>query len=176
MNEFHFNEKLRMIYGTFSKAFPAQHIRDAIFKRVEDLPDAFMDFALKQLENQESLPANLGRHLREELWYDFLRKHPELKAKVTACPECDNPDDPGTFWMLDGDGNYQHFNCACGASHAYKGKKGWTKREAMRAGYTLPQVPFSSQRPLPPDMQAAIGHTERIRPAHQACLDDALGW
>lgn len=78
--------------------------------------------------------------------------------------------------MLDSDGNYQHFNCACGASHAYKGKKGWTKREAMRAGYTLPQVSFSSQRPLPPDMEAAIGHTERIRPAHQACLDDALGW
>ena len=133
MNESYFYEKLRMIYGTFGKAFPAEHIRDAIFRRVEDLPDAFMDFALKRLENQESLPANLGMHLRQLLWPDYLEKHPRLKAKDKACPDCD-PALPGLFWAWDAKGFRYRQKCACNHDPGFGHIQGLTRRQVEARG------------------------------------------
>ena len=181
MNEFHFGNKLREICGAFGKPYPAKHVCDAIFRRVDSLPDGFMDYALERLENQPDIPKNMGFHLRHVLWPEYLEKHPGLKAKEQQrrCNNC-SPDLDGFFWAWDADGKRYCLKCACNARPDMAHIQAWTRRQAVDAGMTLSGPSQAGQKPayLPPAARKAIGHTETPRTDHlrEVAYADAENW
>lgn len=168
MNEIHFGEKLREIYGAFGKAYPAAHVCKSILKRVASLPDGFMDFALEQLENQPDMPKNLGHHLRHVLWPEYLDKNPGLRAPDAqhGCRQC-SPDTPGFFWAYDGDGKRYTLKCSCNGRKDLEHIQAWTHAMVLDGGKYLadPTAPAALEY-LPPAARTAIGHTEPARPEH----------
>ena len=168
MNEVIFAEKLRGICGAFGKPYPAKHVCHSIFKRVESLPDGFMDFAAERLENQPDLPKNLGYFLRHVLWPEYLDKNPGLRAPDAqhGCRQC-SPDTPGFFWAYDGDGRRYSLKCSCNGSKAFEHVQAWTHAMVLDSGKYLtdPTAPEAPEY-LPPAARAAIGHSEKPRPSH----------
>ena len=84
-----FFDWMKSLYGAFGKNAPALHVVAAAFKRVDSLPDGFFAFAAEQLEDRDTLPANLGRELRSSLWPQYLAQHPAKRARED-CPDCCN--------------------------------------------------------------------------------------
>lgn len=87
MNRAYFIQKLRDIYATFGKSFPGQEVVDRVFERVASMPELVMDVALSQLENEESLPANLGRYIALNVW-PSVQAMTGRKGAGEACPKC----------------------------------------------------------------------------------------
>lgn len=182
MNEYHFCGNLREIYAVFGKAYPAKHISDAIFRRVETMPDGFMDYALERLENQPDMPRNMGYHLRHVLWPEYLEKHPELRAGEgrRRCNNC-SPDLLGFFWAWDVDGKRYCLKCACNDRPDVAHMQAWTPRMAVDADMTLsdPLTAGSENRAyLSPAVRTAIGHSEKPRAEHvrEVTYADAENW
>lgn len=95
MNYDKFIDGIEDIFATFGKKRPEDRVVEAIYKRIKDLPDSFMDFAVKHFDDMEKLPQNIGRHLFRELWPEYLERNPEMKkSEYACCPNCD-PDLPG---------------------------------------------------------------------------------
>lgn len=170
MREDYFYEKLREIYATFSKAFPAGHISAAIFKRVQNLPDDFMDYALTRLENDVSLPQNLGRYLRMELWWDYLEKHPEQSAyyQPIGCFRCKNQ--PGIRLYWEPDGTVHPCKCVCNMDPRIAHISAPTDAELLALGYFL-ENPCPVTSYMPKQMRDAIGHDEPVRKAHAEYME-----
>ena len=182
MNNSHFCGKLREIYAAFGKGYPVAHISDAIFRRIDSLPDGFMDYALDRLENQPDMPRNMGYHLRHVLWPEYLEKHPELKTgdKMRRCNNC-SPDLIGSFWAWDADGKRYCLKCACNSRPDMAHIQAWTPRMAVDAGMTLSDPGTGRAQDsayLPPAARKAIGHTERPRASHirEVAYADAENW
>ena len=168
MNEIIFAEKLRSICGAFGKAYPAKHVCDSIFKRVESLPDGFMDYATERLENQPDLPRNLGYHLRHVLWPEYLEKNPGLRApeETNGCKFC-TPGMPGFFWAYESTGKRYMLKCCCNQRHDLEHMEGWTPAMAESRGLFLTDPTHrQGQQFMPAAARAAIGHSEKPRPAH----------
>ena len=96
-----FDDAMGVVFAAFQKPAPRPAVLEAIFKRVAELPDDFIIWAADVLQDEEKLPANLGR--------ETLRMYPAWKAENTpACqpdpyaneasgdPMC--PDCHGTGW------------------------------------------------------------------------------
>ncbi|MGE9985390.1 hypothetical protein [Desulfovibrio sp. SGI.169] len=182
MNKFHFSNKLRGIYAAFGKAYPGTSVAEAIFKRVESMPDGFMDYALERLENQPDMPKNLGYHLRHALWPEYLEKHPQLKATESqgGCHNC-SPDMPGFFWAWEADGKRYCLKCACNPRSDLAHIQPWTPRMAVDAGLRLSDPAMdghAAPRYLPPSARKALGHKETPRSDHlrEAAYADAENW
>lgn len=182
MNKFHFSNKLRDIYAAFGKAYPAMHVAEAIFKRIESMPDGFMDYTLERLENQPDMPKNMGYHLRHVLWPEYLGKHPQLKAMESQerCNNC-SPDLIGFFWAWDQDGKSYCLKCACNSRPDMAHMQAWTPRMAVDAGLRLNDPAADGQtgaRYLPLSIRKAIGHDEKPRTDHawEAAYADAENW
>lgn len=182
MNKFHFSDKLRGIYATFGKAYPAAPVAEAIFRRVEAMPDGFMDYALERLENQPDMPKNLGYHLRHVLWPEYLEKHPRLKAteSQSRCNNC-SPDMAGFFWAWEADGKCYCLKCACNSRPDLAHIQSWTPRMALDAGLRLSDPAADGRaapRHLPPAARKAVGHSEKPRIEHlrEAAYADAENW
>lgn len=172
----HFLEKLREIYGTFGKNMAPNHVQDAIFRRVRDLPDAFMDFALRKLENEVSLPANLGRHLRLELWPDYLDENPQLRAATVpaGCPRCASGN-PGIRNYWEADGTPHTCRCICNTDPRTAGQWTPTDAELLSLGFYL-RNPLPTAKYLPPHLRKVIGHVEPAREAHRQYLEQEEVW
>lgn len=85
MNYDKFIDGIEGIYAIFGKNRPDDRIIQAIFKRIKDLPDSFIAFAVKHFEDQEQLSKNMGRYLFRDLWPEYLERNPELKKMDVAC-------------------------------------------------------------------------------------------
>jgi len=90
MNRDTFRNGIEEIYTAHGKAFPAQKVAEGVFERVKDLPDSFMAFAVAELRDYTTLPSNLGRELRRNLWPAYLGKNPQLRAgtEIKGCDLC----------------------------------------------------------------------------------------
>lgn len=120
--------------------------RDAIYRRISRLPDAFMFYAQRCLEDMEVLPANLGRYLLHELWPDYLGENPQLKrqpARSWGCSECEGY--PGTIYAWQKKGKvYYEFSLACVCKAGFD--TGWTRARALEHGFLLrdPYLPIET--------------------------------
>lgn len=95
MNKDVFISGIENIYDFFGRKKPEPRHIEIIFRQIKDLPDSFMDFAVKHLEMSESLPRNMGRYFFRELWPEYLERNPEMKkSENSCCLNCD-PDLPG---------------------------------------------------------------------------------
>ena len=182
MNNSYFCSRLRDIYATFARGYPAAGISEAIFRRVESMPDDFMDYALERLENQPDMPKNMGYHLRHVLWPEYLEKHPQLRATESSgrCNNC-SPDLIGFLWAWDADGKRYCLKCACNSRPDLAHMQAWTPRMAVDAGLRLSDPATgtgTAQRYLPPAARKAIGHSEKPRTDHlrEAVYGDAENW
>lgn len=92
MDRAYFEELMGETFAAFQKADPKPPVLDAIFKQIDQFPDAFMDWAAEQMQDSDRLPLNIGRHMRRNLW-------PEWRASQISpatggrsgdpqCPEC----------------------------------------------------------------------------------------
>lgn len=169
MRELVFSDALREIYATFGKTYPAQAVANAIFKRINELPDDFMAFALERCQQREDLPKNLGLFLRQQLWPDYRAAHPEVRQAQQACPDCDK-DMPGFFtaWR---NGVPVTCICACNTNSDWVGKilGPMSKRQAREQG-------LETSPPATDKASMALGHTESLRPAHKAQLEEMEVW
>ena len=137
MNEIHFTEILGRIYAAFGKNMPAQHVRDAIYERIQPMPDAFMDYAKKRLCDMEALPQNLGLYLERDLWPDFKAANPELEgvSQKACCPLCD-PGNPGQRRVHAPDYSWVHiWKCPCNTDPSYAGEEAWTDALIAERGF-----------------------------------------
>lgn len=181
MDKMHFSNCMAKVFAAHGKTFPRKEIADAIFFRVDGLPDEFMSWAAAQLEDFDKLPANLGRSLRRELWPEYLDKHPELRVheRQQRCNNC-SPDLDGFFWAWNLDGTRYCLKCACNARPEMTHWQSWTPRMAVDAGLTLSEPEAAANRPrsLPSKAQSALGHSEPPRQEHlrERAYADAENW
>lgn len=142
----HFLDMLEKIYATFGKRLPQSAVIDRIYDRVGQLPDSFMDFALKHFEDQDDLPKNMGGFLLNNLWPECLANHPELRARneKQCCPLCDNGN-PGwrrvwrpvkTAWGKEAF-LPEHVRCSCGGYPNPNQEKVYSDWELEDMGYRL---------------------------------------
>lgn len=95
MNYDKFIDGIEEIYATFGKKRPEDQIIQAIYKKIKNLPDSFIDFAVNHFEDEEKLPQNIGHYLFRELWPKYLERNPVMKkSEFSCCPNC-IPDIPG---------------------------------------------------------------------------------
>lgn len=157
-----FLEGIEDIFATFGRKRPDDRIVEIIYRRIIDLPDSFMDFAIKHFEDEESLPKNLGKFLLRDLWPDYLERNPDLKFKeIQCCPKC-SPDIPGwrkvyiqemTGW---GEKVWKPviMRCSCGNAPNPRHEKVYTDLELQESGYSL-SCPFHFDRE---EMKQKYGH------------------
>lgn len=175
MNYDNFYDGIEDIYATFGKKMPETKVLERIYDRVKQLPDGFIDFAAKRVEDLEKLPQNIGMYLLRELWPDYLEKHSELKSRLdlACCPRC-CPDLPGwrkiyqpevTGW---GEETYKPviIRCTCGNAPNPNHEKVYQDYELENMGFRL-KCPFRWSRDNLPDyMRSSLGEKE-IRPEHE---------
>lgn len=136
MTELDFLQGIRQLYATFGKKLPEKDILDEIFRRVQDMPAEFMAFALTRLQDEEKLPANLGRYLAHEIWADWQIQNglKTLAVQSVACKECD-PRTPGWIPVIRGMYDYLA-KCVCNSDTRYP-EPGRTRQQLVDAGFIL---------------------------------------
>jgi len=165
MDKVRFAEWIRGVYAAFGKAAPAQGVMAAVYRRIDGLPDGFLAFAAEQLEDRDSLPANLGRELRRVLWPEYLEKNPELRAREQprGCRECAGSPDPGIIWAWSRDGHRYALPCVCNTVPSLAHIQHWTLADVEAADLLLydplaPEVPERVTR-----RRVAVGQVEDNR-------------
>ena len=166
MKREHFLETLRKIYASHGKAAPTSaDMVDSIWERVKDLPDAFMDFALEKLRDEEKLPGNTGLAMRR-LWLEYLDRNPARRAREEnrGCDNCRGlPGSlPGLFFIYDPvDGHRYVVKCVCDATPGLSHMPGWTRNFALERGYLLrdPNDPPEEVAPCPRAAPVALSFT-----------------
>lgn len=178
MNEANFTVYIGRIYASFGKNMPSQAIRDAIFRRVEKFPEAFMAYAEKRLIEQESLPQNLGRYLEQELWPDYKNANPLVGEwrKQESCPLC-HPAMPGFRRVYSADfSDCFLWKCPCNTDAHYAGQIAWTDELIAQHGLHTYQEWLEWIEENPPKYAGkylrVIGHSEPIRPRHAKVLQE----
>lgn len=180
MNYDKFYQGLEDIYNTFGKKMPEANVVERIFSRVKDLPDRFMQYAVKHFEDQEKLPQNMGMYLFRNLWPDFLDSNPNMKSTldVASCPKCD-PNIPGyrkiyeqekTGW---GETVWKPVlvRCACGNAPNPRNEPVYTDSELEAKGYAL-KCPFHWDRSnMPECLRSALNASDEVRPSHAECIE-----
>lgn len=101
MDRQNFDNAMNEAFAAFQKPQPRPAVLDAIFKRVSDLPDEFLAWAVDALADGEKLPANLGRELRRMFpaWKAEntpVAQHDPWANECSGDPNC--PDCGGTGW------------------------------------------------------------------------------
>lgn len=168
MNETTCMTALDEIYAAFGKASPTPRIRQAVYRKIVDLPNDFMVYAQRRLEDMETLPQNLGRYMLVDLWPDYLAENPQLKAQTRACPDCDTKT-PGWFTVWKPGGERLICECVCRKGN----DTGWTRKRALAAGYLLEDPLRANAGAFPTGLcRKAIGHSEAPRPAHLEELEE----
>lgn len=164
MNKAYFLERFRDICGVFGRNMFPEHVQNAVYRQIEALPDAFMDYALSELEREEKLPSNLGRFLKLELWPKYLDNNPQLRAHEvqTGCHRCrDGVPGLRNYWEPDGTAH----TCRCICNTDPRTAKFWTPTddELIARGYLLHLPQRANRTYMPPHIRRAIGNTEPPR-------------
>ena len=178
-----FERMLDEIYSAFQRQRPAHGTAayNSLWRRVceeRGVPNEAAKAIAYALCDRDSLPLNLGKAILAE-FDNWLSDHPERRARVTACRECD-PEIPGFFWVWDATGYRMVCKCACNQDRRFESMQPWTRKQAQSAGLYLtdPTAPQDAPRYLAPAARKALGHAEHPRPDHVAQLEysNAGGW
>lgn len=120
MNYDIFRAEISSIFATTGRPAPTGAVLNAIWLRVETLPDEFMPWAASKMRDMEKIPANIGAHLANTLWPDWRRHNPQkVEREFTTCPDCNGPFDHAGYgfyaWLADDTGaTYCYFvPCQC---------------------------------------------------------------
>lgn len=137
---------LNEIYTFFNRKTPEYRVTENLYKRIDNLPDDFMQFAIDHFANRDSLPKNMGYYLKCELWPEYLDKNPDLKSTInySSCPNC-LPELPGwrRAWVSEitgwGEMVYKPvtIRCACCNYPNPKNEPVLTDEELIAKGYYL---------------------------------------
>lgn len=159
------------IYAAFGKNEPSARISDAIFRRVENLPDEFMLWAEDRLADEERLPANLGAYLKNILWPDFKQAHPEKIVNIPKerCNRCGPTPGIKRFYGKD----WEVFECACDCCKnewLIQRLGYWTDRELWDMGFSLalPDTAWNNERTQKYIKRVLDADLDAVRPAHKA--------
>lgn len=138
MDRPYFFTELREVYAIHGKNLTDGAVVSAIFRAVENFPNGFMDFVREKIADYTSLPSNLGRELRQELWPQFLEKYPQHKKQnqQNGCHQC-SADVLGFFWAQGPDGMGKMFKCACNRQREFEHISGYTHAAVERQGYAI---------------------------------------
>lgn len=181
-----FLDGYREILATFGKtSTPAPILIDAVFKRVRALPDAFMAYAVKRIQDMEKLPANFGAFLRNELWPDYLDANPQMRARGQefSCHRC-KQGSPGLKAFYSPDGETHICACDCCTDKRRIDLLGKFPDEELRARGFLTERPLREPteigRKLAAICASALGE-HKPRPEHTSYLKnmeepDAWQW
>lgn len=114
MDQITFKNELRAIFAAHGKIVPSDAVALAVWKRVEEFPDAFMTFAATQLADYEKLPSNLGFELARVLYPLWRSRMDQQNTRRVCCPDCDRHM-PGFFqaWKRDEAGRLRSVLCRC---------------------------------------------------------------
>lgn len=135
MDNVYFCKRLRDIYAIFCKAYPPEHVSDAIFERVSDLPDVFMDFAKKQIQDEQTLHVNLGRYFVKDVLPSYQATlYQSQNRNQAGCPRCADSPVPGLLYWTKGIYDYAK-PCSCDASPCWRDYQGLSDAELEDAGY-----------------------------------------
>lgn len=181
MKKLRYEDGMDEIYAAFGKKSPDRRVLDIIFRRVESLPDEFMDFAVERLADEEKLPQNLGRFMRFELWPAFLDKNPQLRAtreELAPCPRC-WPSSPQRkrFWSPDGETHEIACDC-CRDERAIRLLGQIPDGRLIAAGYLLAPPPLPNGAKMYRDKIARSLGGFKTRPRHAETLQamEEAGW
>lgn len=190
MEKFKFSSALGEIYAAFGKALPNPAVVNAIYRRVERLPDDFMAYAVETLQDREDLPKNLGLHLLRTLWPEYLSRHPGLWARGEqyGCDNCRNlKPGNGFFFVWDTDGHEKLAKCACNTNPDFASWPALTRYSALKSGLLLtdPQMEAAAGRLSRPDnpwhglldgLRNGRAPQPAPRPEHLRALEEAEAW
>ena len=165
MNEELFCKALRRVFAAFGKRAPSDAVADAVYRRVRDFPDGFIDFFESRLIDRESLPANLGLFLLRELWPEYARGLPEQGRKK---PGCGNPECEGGMrrvYFLNTRETYALAPCVCNDDprHARSWWRRATEAELNRRGLS-----FYPRELTPGEKAKVAAFKERVARLRQA--------
>lgn len=97
-----FDRVMNGVFASFQKQQPRQAVLDAIYEKVADFPDDFIDWAADKLKEKESLKPNIGLELKR-MWPAFLAETTPAKPfdpyanESSGDPDC--PECKGTGWF-----------------------------------------------------------------------------
>lgn len=113
MNEGAFRNSMNRIFAAHAKAPPSRAAIDAVWYRVAEFPDAFMDWAAAKLCDYEKLPGNLGYEIKG-MYSQWRSETGQPRQERHCCPDCDRQI-PGFFywWQRDESGHVASGMCRC---------------------------------------------------------------
>lgn len=166
-----FESGIDEIYATFGKKKPEYRVLEAIYNRVERLPESFMAFTVKYFQNQNELPKNVGLFLMQEIWPEYLRQNPDKRAynEFGACPNClaDMPGFRRVYEPFEMNGKiYYHvhiFRCPCGNAPNPNNEHVFTDDEILAKGWATRLPFYYEQEELPESWRKMICHDAGIR-------------
>lgn len=180
MNKDVFISSIENIYAIFGRKKPEPRHIEIAFRQVKDLPDNFMNYAVRRFEDEENLPKNIGRYLLRDLWPEYLENHPEIKSNIQflCCPKC-IPDIPGyrKAWepiTFHGESTYiaHILRCPCGNAPNPRHDPVLSDDQLLSMGWLLENPFLDMQIDIPEKWRKYIGLKEEIRPEHEAYLKE----
>lgn len=153
------------VCGAFGRMRPDPEtpVYRAIKKRVETLPDECARYVTEALQDNDRLPANLGKAIVNE-FFNWLAENPDRKAKPFSCPECSSGMH-GFFWAWKKDGAQYLVKCACNRDPRFVKLPAYTRKQILAEGLLL-ECPIKSG-PIKDwqSLRRCLG-TEKPRPDH----------
>lgn len=133
----HFEAGMTRIYSIFGKSAPKPEVLEAVWDRVHDMPDAFLDYAIVLVRDEDMLPRNLGKYLdslKPEFWSQ-KNGGTGKKEKQLGCRDCYKS--PGWIYMYAPQTHYETwFPCACGLGETPYDIPRTSKATLRKHGYT----------------------------------------
>lgn len=177
MRRQYFETILEKIYATFGKRLPTENVCDAIFERIKDFPDDFLDYAYRRFQDMPQLPQNLGYCLRRELWPEYLEKNPDLRAgrSYETCPKCIKCM-PGYRKAYAPDYSPVIVRCTCGNAPNPNHEPIPTDAELTAKGFYIKRPYCYRNDDLPLKWRRAIECSDEPRKAHQEYMEKHEGF
>lgn len=176
MELFKFKNCMREIYASHGKTPPTDAVMMAVWKRVEHIPDAFMEWATSRLADYDKLPGNLGLELSRALYADWKNQTGQTGNTRDCCFNCDKQV-PGFFyfWRLDDIGQVKSgmLRCECNDDPALGSMPRMSKHYARSQGlFVMP--PGYQGSPARFEMETFPKKTARTDEGTAKAIDDAL--
>lgn len=153
MNQAAFKSGMTAVYAAHGRVPPSEAVLLAVWRRVESLPDAFMDWACRELADYDKLPGNLGLELARALYARWRAERAPRGPRRLPCPDCD-PSTPGFFHWWRREGGLLRsglIRCACNDDPAFDPLPRKNKAAARAEGLLV----------MPPDCKGGPAAFER---------------
>lgn len=139
MEQRHFEQCMKDIFSAHGKSAPTGNVVMAVWKRVKQLPDEFMTWAVFKFADAEKLPGNIGFEI-ERVMFPLWRTEFGKTAHVSACLDCDTAT-PGFFtaWQRLDNGTFHRFmvKCVCNTGASFESMPRTTREQAQQRGWRV---------------------------------------